>query len=164
MKTTLLLLSLLALSGCNESQRKRLGGCKNAEGKLVICPQSEELSSEAGFKSKFITSVSIPVTISETRIIFDDSALDTDEDDINLVCTLDVGVGTNFTYNIEEGLLTLKNGISVLKFRKISGKSTNDLIGKWSLKEKVSNKFYKTTEFMFFDLENLRITQTCDVK
>lgn len=164
MKTTILILSLLALYGCNESQRKRLGDCKNAEEKLVVCPQSEEQSVEAGFKSKYITSVSIPVTVSETRIIFDDSALDTDEDDMNLVCALDVGVGTNFTYNIEEGLLILKNGITVLKFRKVSGKSTNDLIGKWSLKEKVSNKFHKTTEFMIFDLENLRITQTCDVK
>lgn len=165
MKPTLILLILFTLTACNDSQRRRLSdNCTNTEGKTVACVQNEELNAEYGFKSKFITSVSIPISVSETRITFEDSATDNDVDDLTFICSLDVGIGTSFTYNIENNLLVLKNGLTVLKFKKVIGRSSDNLIGKWSLTEKVSNKIQTITEFIINDLENLRITKTCNVK
>lgn len=161
-RLTLILISLFSLTACNDALRTRIGQCQSADGKKVACAISGDALSVDEYRKMYIAEVSVPIIVGTTQLILNEDAHDLDKDN-ELICELDVAKETQFNYTISKGVLTLRNGITLLQLSRSNGSSSDGLMGTWAMTE--TTKTTQTiTELTFTDLENVKIRKVCNLK
>lgn len=161
-KLILILVSLFSLTACNDALRTRVGNCQTADNRFVECSKSGDALTAGDYRKKYIAEVSVPIIVGTKQIILNDDAHDIDHDQ-ELTCELDVAKGTQFNYTISKGILTLRNGITLLQLTKTNGSSSEGLVGTWAMSE--SDKTSQTiTEMVFSNLEDVKIRKICNLK
>ena len=161
MKNITLFFSLLLLASCNDALRNRAGKCISSNNRSVLCSNSNALKGET-FRKKYIAEISSPIIVGQSQIVIKENAEDTDHDQ-ELICDLEISANKQFTYSIENKKLILKDGISTLRFDRISDNGTDELIGTWAMQDRTENTLI-VTEVVFKDLEEIRIRKTCNLK
>ena len=160
MKTITLIFALLVLSSCNDALRTRIGKCKSANNQLVICGTQNALKSE-DYRNKLIAEITTPIVVGKNRLTLKEEAHDSAfGNEYN--CDLDI-YSKQFNYSIENEILSLKDGLSTLTFKRMSGFTSDGIIGEWEMEEKTEHTLY-VTQLTFRDLEEVRITKTCNFK
>ncbi len=161
-KLFFLLITLSTLVSCNDALRTRVGQCQTADSRFVECAKAGDALSTDEFRKMYIAEVSVPIIVGAKQLILNENAHDVDHDQ-ELTCEVDVAKGTQFSYTINKGVLTLRNGITLLSLTKTNGSSSEGLVGTWSMAE--TTKTQQTiTELKFSNLEEVKIRKVCNLK
>jgi hypothetical protein len=128
----------------------------------TLRPEQVEQNFPSEFNKKYIAEVRTSIEAKENELTFLDAAYDSDQD-VDYNCEIDLGANRQFKYFIERDHLTLFDDSVMLKFSRVDGFSSEELIGSWEMIES-SEKIQIVTELIINDLEELKLRKTCNLK
>lgn len=161
MKLLLFLLTLFIITGCSDKMRTRLGNCATADDSKAQCGSGDALTAD-NYRKEYKAQVTINISLGQKQLILDESAENEDFDQ-DYSCHLKVVQGTTFEYQITDGELILRNGITSLTFKKATGSTSDSILTTWTRSETVK-KALVVTELEFLNKEVLHMKQNCFLK
>jgi hypothetical protein len=115
------------------------------------------------FRAKLIAHATVDIMVSKTQIVFVSNDSDEERDtQTSFICNLDVEAGAQFTYKIEQGILSVNNGMTNMVLKKKYGSKT-ELLGTWIM-ETNEAKVQTILELNFRSDEEIFIAKTCNLR